>query len=593
MRDLSSVEVHLVDNVETAENFMRWLGEVHARDTIAVDTETGGLEWWKQPLRLVQFGDLNTGWAIPWEHWGGVAIEALCRFQGKLVGHNLKFDAHFITRELHEPWPWNRSHDTMVQAHLLDPAGVHALKPLATRYVNNQSQGGQAKLDHAMKAQGWGWDTVPVKFEPYWAYGALDAVLTAHLHDERYPLIKSRGLSDVYELEIAVLDTISRMESYGMRIDLDHVHSSTAKIDNYLVDVEAFCKATWGVRVGSNDQLIKYFSSIGIELTKRTPSGKNYAMDRDVLESIGHPLAMQALRYRQAQKIRSTYLVNFLQLVDGDKLHCSVRTLGARTGRMSITDPALQTLPRSDEGNPFAITVRDCFIPSTGCKLISADYDQIEYRVLTHFAEKDLPEGMRPLYEAIMRGDIHTESARTIYGDPSITKKDPRRQITKNAGFAILYGAGLDKFAATARVSIPEAQQFLTMYHATFPAVHAFTESVDRVARQRLMSDGVAYVRSPLGRMHPANGDHFYALVNYLIQGTSADVLKEALVRLDQAGLGPYMRLPVHDEVIFDVPDAEVDDLKYEIERVMRDDRWLVPLTVGAESYDRWGDKYR
>lgn len=597
-RDLSGVNVHFVNNSDEVGNLMRWLGERHANDAIAFDTETGGLEWWNKRLRLVQFGDTLTGWSIPWDRWGGVAVEVLQKWDGQLIAHNAKFDTHFLRHHSggEIQTPWDRTHDTAIMAHLLEPTRPRGLKPLAAALVNPQAVAGQAGLEQAVSAQKWTWDTIPIDFEMYWAYGALDTVLTAHLYDIFKNDIAA-SYSELYGLEMAVSGIICKMEAKGMRVDVDHVHSAMAKIDMFVAQMQDYIKAEYPGAVNAKGSptaatLTDYFQSVGVPLTVLTDSGKNYKMDKEVLASIDHPLAEQVVKLRQAQKINGTYLGNFLELRDSDDLlHCSVNTLGARTGRMSISDPALQTLPRDSKENPFAIIVRDSFIPRYENVLVSSDFDQVEMRLLCHFAETG--KSPQPMLEAIMSGDLHTETARRVYNDPGLLKKDPRRQLAKNAGFAKIYGAGLEKFALTAKVSVAAAKDFLDRYDIMFPDVRVFQRAVEAVGQQRLASEGQAYVKSPIGRFHPTERYAIYKLTNYLIQGTAADVLKQTLVDLDSAGFGDMMLLPVHDEIIFDVPRVDAEEMMRTITSVMKQDQWLAPLTVEASAVERWGDKYR
>jgi DNA polymerase-1 len=215
------------------------------------------------------------------------------------------------------------------------------------------------------------------------------------------------------------------------------------------------------------------------------------------------------------------------------------------------------------------------------------DFDQIEARMFAHLCGD---EGMRA---AFAEGDFFTNLAREIYGDPTIEKKDPRRQLTKNAIYAIAYGSGLRKFCMTAGIEETQGKPFWDALHSKFPGIKTFQRAVDQVAKQRRSVEGQSYVVSPLtGRRHVADEGKEYALVNYLIQGTAAEVLKRKLVELDNAGLGDYMILPVHDEVIFDVPADLVQDVSVTIRDVMEErDLFTVPLTAGVDIAPRWGMK--
>jgi DNA polymerase-1 len=220
-----------------------------------------------------------------------------------------------------------------------------------------------------------------------------------------------------------------------------------------------------------------------------------------------------------------------------------------------------------------------------------ADFDQIEQRMMAHFAW--VIAGDPGLVHAFAEGgDFFTTMARRIYDDATIEKKDPRRQMTKNAAYAKGYGAGPAKFAITAGVDVASAAAFLDRYDAMYPGVVAFQRAVEQIATDRFQTEGDAYVKAPIGRIHIAERGKLYTLVNYLIQGAAADVLKMKMLELQQAGLEEFMVLPVHDEVLFDVPHEQVRDVMRTIEAVMPDNTFTVPLTVGVEHHARWGDKY-
>lgn len=590
---LEHVELELVNSVDLAAEFMRWLGE--RRTVLGFDTETGGLDPEREPLRLVQFGDADKGWAIPWERWGGVALEALTKYEGPLVAHNAKFDVRFLELHSGARLPRERIHDTRIMCHILNPAQSTGLKPNAARYVDPKAPYADKVLHNAMSEQKWTWRTVPIEFEPYWVYGALDTVLTARLYDVLSPQIGAGGFEQVYELERNVSWVLADMEARGVLVDMEYTRAKAEELRSFSNSVVAWCRSEHGVSPGSNSEVAARLATLGVEISKRTAGG-NPSLDEEVLQEIiggtlddvsteglsdGQMLAYQVYARRKADKVRGSYLDSFEELVDANGfVHARMNQLGARTGRMSMERPALQTLPRGR-------TVRDCFVPRPGNVFVSADFDGIEMRLLAHFAQDP------GLIDAINTGDIHTNTAQRVYADPSITKKDPRRQVAKNVGFAKIYGAGPEKIAWTAGVTLDEAKTFLTAYDESFPGVKAFQAQVGRVAEQRKRSEGVAYVRTPIGRLEVAEPDKEYALVNALIQGMAADVFKEALVRLDEAGVGPYMLLPIHDEIIFDIPEDEADEVVDLIRRAMLDERWAVPITVGVDGpMRRWGEKY-
>jgi DNA polymerase-1 len=581
-----------------AGRFMTWLGERHGDyNAVAVDTETGGLEFWKEPLRVVQFGDEMTGWSIPWDRWGGVVEEAFTKIEKhaddiQLIGHNMPFDAKFIEWHTDVKMPWHRVHDTRVMAHLLDPVNPTGLKPLGARFVDPTAVASQRILDEGMTNNKWTWRTVPLTFPPYWIYAAMDTVLTARLFAQFKPKIDT-AFKRVYDLEMGVARIISEMERRGARIDLEYTARKKRELEEYCEQCRLWVLENHGVHIGSNQKVAQRFLELGLELNATTATGA-WKLDKEILRSIiglddrdervaqvertpAVVLAELVYAARKQQKIVSTYLENFLNDHHDGFLHPSINQLGARTGRMSITNPALQTLPRGD-------VVRNCFIPRDGNVLISTDYDQIEARLVAHFAQD------RGLIEAFAaEEDFFTVVARNVNGDATLQKKDPRRQWTKNAFYALLYGAGVDKMSKTAKVHIDQMRAVVDGIHRSYPGIRTFQHKVENVAAQRQMQEGEAYVVDPFGRRQVADDDKAYGLVNYLIQGTAASILKQALVNLDMMGLGNYLVLPVHDEVIIDIPRDEVEAATPVIKEAMLSvGEWLVPLTAGVDVMERW-----
>lgn len=583
-RDL---KLTLVRSLDDASALKRWLSQ--ERSYLGVDTETGGLRWWCQDLRLVQLGDARRAWAVPAAEWGGLVKELLTSYEGPMVMHNAKFDGHFIERHLGIKLPWDRVHDTRVAAHLLEARTSTALKNLSVRYVDQHAASGQDRLKQAMHDGGWDWGTVPVDLEAYWAYGALDAALTSALADVLLPrVLQHPDLRRVYDLELACQRAVSRMEERGIRCDLEYTELKREEFRTYCDRSRDWAKKTYDVNIGSSRQVADALVRQGAPLTKRTATGQ-LALDADILRSVDHELARTTLTVRQLEKLTATYLDTFLDLEDDGYLHASVNILGARTGRMSISEPPLQTLPRDHDENPAAVAVRNALMASEDHKLVLIDFDQIEQRLLAHFAHD---EGMMKAFAR--GGDFFTTMAQQIYDDHSLVKSDPRRQLTKNAAYAKAYGAGPAKFALTAGIPEEGARAFLDAYDTTFPGVRAFQRAVERTAKERLETEGEGYVHSPIGRRHVADNGQEYKLVNYLIQGTAADVLKRKIVDLDLKGLGDYMVLPVHDEIVLDVPDDEdFDAVVKEAEETMQETTdFRVPLTVGVKIVARWGDAY-
>lgn len=583
---MDDVSVHFVRDVDDLGAFLTWLDQ--SRTWLAVDTETSGLRWWDGKLRLAQIGDARTAWCFDWDWWAGAVRQGLSRYRGPIAFHNGNFDLHWFKRYGVPLPPRSQLHDTQVMTALLDSGMFTGLKPAAARRVDPRFARGEGLLKDAFAQHGWDWDTVPVDFPPYWGYAGLDTIGTARLAENEWPEIQA-GYADLYELERGAGTVLFEMEERGLALDMEYVHRKSEELAREAAALQAWAQQTHGVGLGSPSKVAERLVQLGAKLTQKTDSG-GLATTSVVLKGLtpqGGPVAEFAeavLRHRKASKTLSTYFRRFTELVDArGHIHPSIRQMGAKTGRMSVATPPFQALTRGPE-------VRDAVIPSSEAhRLLLVDYDQIEMRLLYHYCRDPA------LYAAIMSGDLHTETARMAYGDRTITKDDPRRQPAKSAGFAKIYGAGIETFAATAGIPVEEAQHFMALYDEAFPGVNPFMGRVQAVARNRHRDEGAAWVRTQAGRRQVADPGKLYTAVNYLIQGTAADVLKEALVRMDAAGLGEYMILPVHDEVVFDVPREDLEDVRQTVSRLMPvpAEVYGVPLTVGEDVVDRWGDKYR
>lgn len=562
----------LVECWDEAEAFKRWVGE--RRPVLAVDTETSGLKWWDGRVRLVQFGDARHGWAIPFEDWRGLCREVLEAYDGDIVFHNAKFDLHWLDRS-GITVPRHLVHDTATMAHILAPTQRVGLKEVAARLIDPRSAQGQSDLKKAMGKAKWTWDTLPINFEGYWVYSALDTVLTARVWEELWPQV-SVDYRGVYDLEMRCQHIIGAMEERGARVDLDYCAEQKQRLEEYGAEARKWMEEQYGCKP-TGKGLAAALLKAGVKLSKKTDAG-GWSTDAEVLEELDHPLAQTALKIRKAEKLAHSYFGNFLTLHEDGIIHPDIRPLGAVTGRMSVSRPSMQNLPRGR-------VVRDAFVAREGHTLLGVDYEQIEMRLTAHFSED---EG---LVSAFNSGeDFFTAMARQIFDDPAIEKDDPRRQITKSSMYAKVYGSGVAKFAATAGISNAEARDFMIRLDTTFPGMRRLSNQVQDAANKRLQTEGEAYVRTLAGRrLVVDDANKVYKLVNALIQGTAADLLKQVMVELDDADVGQFLVMPVHDELIFDVPDEDLEEVTHTVVSVMTRDEFRVPLGVDPHAGDRWG----
>ena len=603
---LGDVQLHLVDSVEKAGEFITWLGERRPHNAIAIDTETGeypgrerkdALSPWHGRLRLVQVGDGQQAWAMPWDEWAGAFYQAMGKFDGQIVCHNIGFEARWFDIQSRWKLPWHRAHDTMIMAHIIDPLGVGALKRLAALHVDGRAVALQDTLDTELVKNGWTWGTVPTNFQPYWAYGALDCILTMRLWEQFYEKCGPGGpYNKAYELEMATRRIVTRMEINGARIDLDYSKKKFDELTEYAGSVKTWAKQKYnGVSIGSNIQLVRLFESLGAEINEFTPSGqKSASKDQLKLLSITgndevKALAEIVLKQRKADKLANTYFSNFLNDNVNGFVHPSVKTLGARTSRMSIQNPALQTLPKGDD------VVRRAFIPKDEDHVIvTSDLDQVEFRMVASLTGD---ANLIDMFNNADRtgSDPFTEIGKEVYNDPNFQRSDKRRGLIKGMIYGRLYGAGVAKQALTAGVPETTMKTVVNQFDSRFPGMTAFQQKIEDVGMRRLKAEGQGYVYTWTGRRLPCDEDRVYTLLNYLAQGGAAEIFKQNLVKLDQADLTELLIVPVHDEIVLNAPRKDVEEIKRVVKECMTTtEGWAVPLTADVEGpLENWGAKYR
>jgi DNA polymerase-1 len=601
---LSEVKLHLVDNVETAQSFLTWLGERRPLNAVAVDIETGelpgrdrkdALSPWRGRIRLAQVGDAMQSWAIPWDTWKGVFYQGMKNYAGPIICHNIAFEAKWFALQSEWDLPWGQAHDTLLMAKIIDPISPAGLKPLSDRLIDRNAARLQDELDHGMAKNGWSWGTVPIDYEPYWAYGAMDPILTTRLwlmfNEYCGP---NKPFHRAYELEMATRKVATRMELNGARVDLDYSQKKYDELLDYAEQTKTWAYNKYNASITSNIQLVRTLEDLGGVIEEFTPSGQKSASKEQIQKlaiegnSEVRELAETVLKVRKASKLASTYFLNFLDRnVDGI-LHPSINTVAARTSRMSITEPALQTLPKGDD------VVRRAFIPKDDDHvIITSDLDQVEFRMFASLS------GDENLVNLFLRADAEgsdpfTEIGRQVYQDPTMQKSDKRRGLIKGVVYGRLYGAGVAKQAITAGVAKEQMQAVSDSFDENYPGMALFQRAVSDKGMQRLREEGQGYINTWTGRRIPCDDERTYSLVNYLVQGGAAEVFKSNLVKLDQADLTDYLIVPVHDEIVLQAPRSIAEEVKQTVKECMTTtEGWAVPLTAGVDGpLENWGEKY-
>ena len=582
---------HVVGDTDEAMAFLRWASE---RTVIAFDSETTGLDV-RAPdfhVRLVQFGDGQESWVIPFANWRGVIEEFFRRFDGTLIAHNAVYDIEALRSEGIDV-PWKLTKDSMVACRLAESDKPAGLKPAAARHIAGGAALAQQDLAQAMAKNGWGWDTIPIDYPLYVKYAALDPVLTFRLWE--VPLIQRKGFrAPTFQMDMALLEICSMMSSNGMRVDIDYCNIEAAKLRSLTSQIKDQIDEVYGISIGSNAELGQWLIGQGANVTERTEKGQ-VSVAKDSLQGLmidpasnPHVLYVceQVLRYRGAEKIQSSYLTNFINMADdGGFLHPQFNTLAARTSRMSVTRPALQTLPKGGE-SPDSRIVRNAMIPRRdGDVLVCADFEQIEARLAAVLSQDPKLIEAFAVADAEPGADFFVEVAKTVYREPNFQKSDPRRKDTKGVWYGTSYGAGGATIAKTAGVSLEQATEVRSALLASFPGLSRAMSTYEREAKQN------GAVTTLLGREIQCDSELAYRGFNSMVQATAADLFKRSVVNLAQAGFDASAVMLVHDEVVFSLPVEDVEEARVEIAKNMLVDDLIVPIPVDVSGgKKRWAE---
>jgi DNA polymerase-1 len=568
---------------------------------LGFDTETTGLDIFSPGFssRLAQFGNTREAWVLRRDLFADVIAKAL-RQDRHFVAHNAPYDALVVDQTLDvrlEEWS-SRLFDTRILAHLLDPrtkgeggAGLR-LKELSAIYVDDTAPDTEQGLIAVFRSLGLtketGYAGIPIDNETYVRYAGLDVILATRLFYELAPLVKDLGLSDLSKFEHHLQGLIMILQRRGMLLDVDYIEDLRRDLAREAEQFQAVA-ARYGVgNVNSTAQIAEALVAMGETLTETTASGL-LKVDKEVLmpladldrewERIGardyNPLADAVLRAKRASKWDTSYAKAFLDLRDAnDRLHPSIGALQARTARMSVSRPPLQQLPSGDW------KVRRAVVADPGHLMISSDYDQIELRVLAALAD------VKQMKKAIQDGvDLHGYTAELIYG-PDYTKF--HRKLSKGTGFGKVYGGGAATLSRQTGADMDAVRHVIAEYDRVYPEIKKYAGKLQRRAEY-----GKKEVITVSGRHLPLDRDRLYAVLNYMIQSTARDILAQAIVDLFDAGLGDYLLLPIHDELLAQAPEKDAPEVAAEIGRIMSGMFYGVPLSsTGEVTGKNWGAAY-
>jgi DNA polymerase-1 len=596
MSEVPNLKIRVLTSIDQVSKLWEWLTQP-SRRMLACDTENSGLEWWKPDfkVRLVQFGDVEGGWAIPFEGWTAL-IQGVFDYCSKarisIVWHNSGYDISSL-RAKGIKIDWSIVEDTFVWSALVGYAEQNRqLKSLAQRYFGPWAGAGERVLHEGMKNQGWSWADVPLGWKPYPIYGVVDTCVTAALWERWDSMGLRRKWGNDHALEIASLKITSQMSWDGLPVDGSYLWE---QIDAFQMEEDEVRErlTTLGItNPHQGAQLEMVLKDAGVALPEKTEKGKT-KLDGAVLGRIDHPAAKDVLRFRELYKTRTSYLQALFEGAGGALergiVHPGIKPFEARTGRMSVENPPLQQLPAEDP------TVRRAVIPRADEDVIvSSDWGQIELRM---WASLNNDPGLIKALEKVDENgsDFFVELGRDLYKEPGFQKSDPRRTKLKSTVYAKLFAGGIETAAATAGVGVYDLVPTWKALEAAYPSLKTLGEDLVNTHKNSL-GELEHVITSPWGRewrvLDPAERRK---LGNYVTQGSAAIALKKCLVSLEAAGFGPYMLLPVHDEVLFSVPKTDAEDAMAEIKDVMDSivnpaTGWTVPVTAKPGAGANWAE---
>lgn len=586
-----------------------WLEKLRQAELFAFDTETTSLNYMDALIVGVSFAvEKNHAAYLPLSHSYPGAPEQLDRTSvlaqlkpvledpSQLkVGQNLKYDRSVLAN--HDINLQGIAHDTMLQSYVLDSTATrHNMDSLALKYLGR-------KTTKYEEVAGKGAKQIPfnqVSVEVATPYAAEDAEVTLALHETLLPQLEGKGLVELYrDLEMPLLSVLSTIERTGVLIDSAMLQQQSHEITQKLADIEkaAFDEAGESFNLSSPKQIQAIlFDKLELPILKKTPKGQPSTAEEVLQElALDYPLPELILKHRSLAKLKSTYtdkLPGMVNMTTG-RVHTSYHQAVAATGRLSSSDPNLQNIPiRSPEGR----RIRQAFIAPEGHVILAADYSQIELRIMAHLS------GDEGLLNAFSAGeDVHRATAAEVFGITKDEVSSDQRRSAKAINFGLIYGMSAFGLAKQLSIGRAEAQNYIDLYFARYPGVKTYMEQTKEQAK------GQGYVETLFGRrlylpdINSSNGQRRqYAertAINAPMQGTAADIIKRAMLAVDQwinrDATGVKMIMQVHDELVFEVNSEHIEEVKQQIINLMEAAAELnVPLLVEADVGKNWDEAH-
>jgi DNA polymerase I len=584
-----------------------WLAKIAAADLVCIDTETTGLDALVAELVGISLSvEEGVACYIPLAHRTGedqldrqAVLDQMRPWledpKRHKLGQNLKYDTHIFAN--YGITLRGIQHDTLLESYVLESHLAHNMDSLAERHLGVKTIRYEEVCGKG--AHQIGFDQVDLATATN--YAAEDADITLRLHHFLWPQIEnSPGLRYVYEqIEMPAMRVLGVMERNGIRIDSARLAAQGLEVGKRLLALEGEIHTLAGqpFNIQSPKQIAEIlFGQLQLPVIKKTPSGAP-STDEEVLQKLAEdfPLPARILDYRGLAKLMSTYIEKLPRMVNPKtgRVHTNFSQAVAVTGRLASSEPNMQNIPvRTEEGR----RIREAFVPAAGCKLLSADYSQIELRIMAHIAEDE------SLLTAFAAGkDIHQATAAEIFGIPLEQVSSEQRRYAKVINFGLIYGMSAYGLAGNLGIERAAAQKYIATYFERYPSVAHYMEETKLQAREQGYVETVFGRRLWLPEIKGSNGPRRQgaerAAINAPMQGTAADLIKLAMVAvqnwLEAENLKTRMLLQVHDELVFDVPLDELDYVQKALPGLMCSVATLkVPLLVSIGVGDNWEEAH-
>ncbi len=590
----------------TEEDFLFWLGRLAKAKSFAFDTETTSLDVMQAELVGISFAlEIGEAIYIPLAHVYAGAPKQLARdyileklrpvfADSKIIklGQNLKYDINVLAN--YGIQVNGIGYDTMIESYILNSASSqHDKESLALRYLGKAITTYEDLVGKGVKQLSFA--EIPLaKAAPY---AAFDADLVLQLHEVLWPQIATiKAEAKVFqEIEMPLVEVLARVERHGVCVDEKFLNQYSSELKAKLQTLEEQIYKTAGTEfnVNSPQQLQEVlYIRLHLPILQKTPTGQPSTAESVLQElSFEHTIAQLILEYRGLSKLKSTYTDALAAQINPKtgRIHTSYNQAVTTTGRLSSTSPNLQNIPvRTSEGRK----IREAFIAPQGCKIISADYSQIELRVMAHLSQDE--NLLRAFHQDV---DVHRMVAAEIFGVAPEKVTERERRDAKTINFGLIYGMSAFGLAKRIGMSREDAKKYIDLYFARYPKVYEYMEQMRKFAYE------YGYVESIFGRrlyISDIKAKNFVrraaaerAAINAPIQGSAADIIKIAMLDVDrwirQSNLKIAMLMQVHDELVFEVADNDVELALIEIKRRMEHAVKLdVPILVEINRGDNW-----